>query len=72
MWVKEGDEMGKATTKAKNKYNAKNYERISLNVLIGEKDKIREHAESMGESVNGFINRAIKETIEKDKKEGQV
>ena len=58
--------MGKASTKAKNKYNAENYERISLNVPKGEKDKIREHAESKGESVNGFINRAINETMERD------
>lgn len=61
--------MGKAATKAKNKYNAENYERISLNVPKGEKDKIREHAEAMGESVNGFINRAINETMERDKGE---
>lgn len=63
---KKVKEMGKASTKAKNKYNAENYERISLNVPKGEKDKIREHAESKGESVNGFINRAINETMERD------
>lgn len=61
--------MGKAATKAKNKYNAENYERISLNVDKGEKDKIKAHAESMGESVNGFINRAIENQIERDKGE---
>jgi uncharacterized protein (DUF1778 family) len=61
--------MGKAATKAKNKYNAENYERISLNVPKGEKDKIKEHAEAMGESVNAFINRAISETMERDKGE---
>lgn len=58
--------MGKAATKAKNKYNDENYERISLVVPKGEKDKIKEHAEANGESVNGFINRAIRETIEMD------
>lgn len=60
--------MGKATTRAKNKYNAENYERISLSVPKGEKDKIKAHAESMGESVNGFIARAIAEAMEADKK----
>ena len=64
--------MGKAATKAKNKYNAENYERISLNVPKGEKDKIREHAEANGESVNGFINRAIKEAIERENLEAEI
>ena len=61
--------MGKAATKAKNKYNAENYERISLSVPKGEKDRIKEHAESMGESVNGFICRAINETMARDHEE---
>lgn len=58
--------MGKSATKAKNKYNAENYERISLNVPKGEKEVIREHAEAMDETLNGFINRAINETMERD------
>lgn len=62
--------MGNAATRAKNKYNAENYERIALSVPKGEKDKIKAHAESMGESVNGFINRAIENQIEMDKREG--
>ena len=32
----------------------------------GEKDKIKSHAETNGESVNGFIKRAIDETIQRD------
>lgn len=55
-----------ASTKAKNKYNAKAYDRIALQVKKGEKDVIRAHAESKGESLNGFINRAIDETMKKD------
>lgn len=58
--------MGKASTKAQNKYISKKYDRISLVVGKGEKESIREHAEAMGESVNGFINRAITETMERD------
>ena len=33
----------------------------------GKKDKIKEHADAHGESTNAFINRAIDETIERDK-----
>ena len=31
------------------------------------RDRIRAHAESRGESVNAFINRAIDETIERER-----
>jgi predicted HicB family RNase H-like nuclease len=57
----------KAQQKAVNKYMAANYDRINLTVPKGDKDKIKAHAESMGESVNGFINRAIENQIERDK-----
>lgn len=60
----------KAQQKAVNKYMATNYDRINLTVPKGQKDEIKAHADSMGESVNGFINRAINQTMETDKKEG--
>ena len=49
------------------RWDAKNLDRLSLALPIGNKDIIKAHAESMGESVNGFIGRAINETIERDK-----
>lgn len=58
---------GKTSAKSINKYMGKVYDRINLTVPKGDKDKIKAHAESMGESVNGFINRAIDETMERDK-----
>lgn len=60
--------MGKASTRAQNKYINKVYDRINLTIPKGEKEAIKAHAESMGESVNGFINRAIDETMQRDKK----
>lgn len=63
--------MGKAATKAKNKYNAANYDRISLNVIKGSKGIIKQHADMFDNgSINAFINRAIEETMARDKKEG--
>lgn len=59
----------KAAQRAVNKYMKENYDRINLTVPKGEKDKIKAHADSRGESVNGFINRAISETMERDKGE---
>lgn len=42
------------------------YDRINLTVPKGDKDKIKAHAESQGESVNSFINRAISNQMEQD------
>lgn len=60
--------MGKSATKAKNKYNAANYERINLVVQKGYKAVIQDAAAQAGQSVNAFINAAISEKIEKEEK----
>ena len=57
---------GTPQTRAKNKYNAKAYDRIALQVKKGRKDIIKAHAENRGESLNGFINKDIDEKIERD------
>lgn len=59
----------KAQQKAVSKYMKENYDEIKVRVEKGRKDMIKAHAESMGESVNGFINRAIDEAMGKDKEE---
>ncbi len=58
--------VSKAQQKAVNKYMRENYDRVNLTMPKGQKDKIKAHAESNGESLNGFINRAISETMERD------
>ncbi len=50
-----------------NKYVRENYDRILITTRRGKKDQIKAHAESQGESVNGFINRAIDEAMEREK-----
>lgn len=50
-----------------NKYVKANYDRINVTMPKGQKDVLKEHAESRGESVNAFINRAIGNQIERDK-----
>lgn len=57
---------GKASTRAKNKYNAANYDRIALQVKKGKREELKAHAEKQGESLNAFINRAINETMKND------
>lgn len=50
-------------------YNKTKYEDMRVRVPIGKRSVIKAHAEAMGESVNGFINRAIDETMERDAQE---
>ncbi len=53
-------------TEYKNQWQTENKDRINLVVDKGRKDIIKSHAEEQGESVNGFINRAIDNQIEMD------
>ena len=64
--------MGKASTKAQKKYIAKAYDRVNLVPPKGQKAIIKAHAESQGESVNGFISRAIENQMERDKGAGEA
>ena len=50
-----------------NRYIAAAYDRINLTVPKGQRDVIKAHAESLGESVNGYIWRIIREDIGNNK-----
>lgn len=54
-------------TKYKNQWARENLERVPLVVKKGQKAEIQAHAAAQGESVNGFIGRAIQEAMERDK-----
>lgn len=58
--------MGKPSTAAQNRYIAKAYDRVNLTLPKGRKDEVKAHAEQHGESLNGFIQRAIEETMIRD------
>lgn len=58
--------ISKSQQKAVHKYVKANYDRMELTVPKGRKEIIKAHAEAHSESVNGFINRAIQETMERD------
>jgi predicted HicB family RNase H-like nuclease len=61
--------MGKTSSKVKNRYNEKVYDRLNIVVPKGRKSQLQDYAQSRGESLNGFVNRAIDETIGRDKVE---
>lgn len=56
----------KAQQKAVAKYMKNNYDELKIRVSKGNKDIIKAHAAEQGESLNGFVNRAIDETIKRD------
>ena len=60
----------KAQQKAVTKYVKSKYDRFGLTMPKGNLDTIKAHAEVRGESVNGFIGRAISETMERDGSQG--
>lgn len=69
--------MGRTSSAVKDRYNAKAYDEIKVRVVKGQKNVVQAHAEARNESVNGFINRAISETMERDSgapgaSEGQI
>lgn len=61
--------MGKTSSKVKNRYNEKVYDRITLVVPKGKKEELQAYAASQGESLNSFVNRAIMEAINRQEAE---
>jgi len=47
------------------KYNAVNIKRVPLDMQKSDYEKIKAAADSCGESVNGFIKKAIQERLER-------
>ncbi len=58
--------VSKAQQRAVTKYDAKAYDKTLLRLPKGKLGVVRTHASILGESVNGFIGRAISETMERD------
>lgn len=59
--------ISEAQKKALRKDKEKAYDRQEVTMKKGKKAVVKAHAEARGESVNAFINRAIDETMERDK-----
>ena len=57
--------MPTARTRANRKYNEKAYDRLTVSVPKGDREKIRTAAQEAGMSLNGFIVEAITEKTEK-------
>ena len=57
---------GKNSYESIKRYEDKAYDKVLVLFPKGKKHIIKAHAEAHSESVNGFINRAIDEAIERD------
>lgn len=53
---------------AADKYLKEKVDTIAVRVPKGQKEEIKNHAKSRGESVNAFVLRAIDHTMEDDRK----
>lgn len=56
--------------KANKKYHAK-FERVFIRVSSEDKQAIEAHAQKLNESVNSFVQRAIRETMKHDNDSAQ-
>jgi predicted HicB family RNase H-like nuclease len=59
-----------AVKRAKEKYEAKAYDRLSVVIMKGKKEEIRQAAAAAGVSVNAWISQAIDARLEKEGAEG--
>ena len=59
---------GKNSYESIKRYQDKAYDKVLLRLSKGKKELIQAHAEALGTSVNGFINRAIDEAMDRDKR----
>lgn len=57
------EKQGKASTRAKNKYNANNYDSLRIVVPKGNKTAIEAFAISKGQSVNGLVNDLLRTSM---------
>lgn len=48
------------------KYEQEKVDRVIFRVPKGVKEQIQEHAQPQGESLAAFLNRAVRETIQRD------
>ena len=55
-----------AMDRAIKKYEQEKVDRVIFRVPKGTKEEIQAHAEKQGESLAGFLNRAVRETMARD------
>lgn len=54
---------GNSQTRAKNKYNSKNYDSLRIVVAKGGKAIIKQYTDKEGKSINGLVNELLEAEI---------
>ena len=57
---------GNSQTRAKNKYNSKNYDSLRIVVAKGQKEVLQSIAKEQGVSLNGYTKQALQAKIKAD------
>ena len=53
----------KTSTAVKQRYNEKAYDRLAITIPKGRKETIDEYAKQEGTSINGLVNRLLREVV---------
>ena len=61
-----------AAKRATMKYQKENLEQLVIRLPIGERQRIKDHAQLMGESMTAFMRRAFEETLQRDREKIQA
>ena len=64
--MSDESKVSKAQQKAVAKYMKNNYDEIKVRVEKGKRDIIKAAAEQAGESLNGYIKKAVDQRMERD------
>lgn len=62
----EDTKVSKAQQRAVNKYVKNNYDRINVTFIKGQKELIQAAATAAGETVNGYIKKAVEQRMKRD------
>ena len=63
--------VSEAQRKATKKWDSEKVDALRIRVKKGMREVIQRHADERQESINAFVNRAILETMERDKTGGE-
>ncbi len=64
--MSDESKVSKSQQKAVNKYVKNNYDRINVTFPKGQKEIIKTAATAAGESVNGYIKKAVDDRLERE------
>ena len=56
--------MGKTSSAVKNRYNAKAYDQLPIRIPKGRKADVEAYASAHGETVNGLVNKLLRQLLD--------